>query len=135
MEAKLVGGAPGRSRLYPSARQPDGERLGMVVAAETAAQGDVALHHWRAAEFATPDHQRAFEQTALFQVPDQSRRGLVRRRAIAPHVAHHGTVCVPALMVDIHEANTALDHAACQKTGPGEGRPFRIATVHLQGSL
>src|SRR5213078_1841939 len=49
-----------------------GEGVGMMVAAVVA-----ALHHWRAAELAAPDHQCLVQEAALLEVLDECRAGLV----------------------------------------------------------
>jgi hypothetical protein len=58
--------APDRSaRLDAAARQPGGERLRMMVAAEAAAERGVGLDHGSAAEFPAPHDKRVAEQSAL----------------------------------------------------------------------
>src|SRR5260370_4225051 len=62
--AELVGGAIREATFDPASAHPDREAFAMVVAA-------VPLRHGRAAEFASPDHERVVKHAALFQVFDQ----------------------------------------------------------------
>ena len=61
------------SRLDARSRHPHGKGMGMMVSTvETFLQfiANIVLHHRRASEFATPDNQGFFKQTALLEVGD-----------------------------------------------------------------
>src|SRR5436190_19536045 len=47
-----------------AAGHPHGERLRMMIAAHLAAKVGVGFHHWRAAKFAAPNHERVIQQSA-----------------------------------------------------------------------
>ena len=70
--AEVVGGAVGLAALDPAAGEPDGEAVGVMVAAV------LALGAGSPAELATPDDQGLFEQAALLQVGEQTRRSAGR---------------------------------------------------------
>ena len=74
--AEVVGLAVDDALLDAPAGKPDGEALGMVVAAVVVAR-ELALAIDGAAELAAPDHERVVEQSALLQVGDQGVAGLV----------------------------------------------------------
>ena len=65
--AELVGGAEGEAGLDAAAGQPDGEAVGVVVAA-----GAVLLGVGGAAELAAPPDERVLEQAAPLQVGEQA---------------------------------------------------------------
>ena len=66
VDAQLVGRADERAPLGAAAGQPDGEALGMMVAAVAACRVR------RAAEFARPHNQCFVEQAASFEIFDES---------------------------------------------------------------
>src|SRR5213593_1875217 len=74
--AKFVRLAIDQARFDAATGHPDRETMRVMVASQE--QGPAArLVHWRATEFAAPDHQCFLEQSPLFQVLDQRRAGLV----------------------------------------------------------
>src|SRR5688572_4274649 len=70
-ESNVVGSANAHARLDASARHPNGEAGGVVLAPV------VTLRHGRAAEFAGPNHQRLIEQSSLLEVSQQRRDRLI----------------------------------------------------------
>src|SRR5262249_25531177 len=70
-QADGVGGAEDLAALDAAAGQPHGEAVRVVVAAGR------ALAHGRAAELASPDHQRRVEQAARLEVAQQASDGPV----------------------------------------------------------
>src|SRR5690348_7338353 len=74
--AQLGGFLIDNAGLDAGARHPDGETMGMVVAAEK--DGATAgLVHRRAPELAAPDYERFIEQAPLFEVFDECGAGAV----------------------------------------------------------
>src|SRR6185503_1631839 len=63
--AELVGFAVAHAALYAAAGHPEGEGVGVMVAAPLGLVVDVALEERRASEFAAPDDQGVVEQAAL----------------------------------------------------------------------
>jgi len=115
---QFIGCAVSESTFETTAREPHGECVGVMVAAEEL--GVVASFvHRRAPELATPDHQSGIEQSALFQVSNQRRSRLVRLPAECGQSIDNvtltaGPVSVPAAMIELHEADTALHQPARQ---------------------
>ncbi len=84
--------------LDPSAGKPHRVRLRMVVASQAASQGRVRFDHRRAAEFASPDHQRFVQEAALLEIGDQRRRALIGLFAVVGVVSHDiGSASQPSL--------------------------------------
>src|SRR5262245_64813097 len=105
MVAKIVGDTVGDAGLDAAAGQPDAERVLVVVAADPL-RAVAFLVHRRAAEFAAPDDQRAVEQTAPFQVPDQGSDRLIgllaaTHQPIPEIVPHRLAVLVPAPVIEL----------------------------------
>ena len=69
--AEVIRRAVNRSAFNSSAGHPDGEAVGVVVAAV------FALRSRRATELAAPDHERAIEQPDLLEVREKRRHGLI----------------------------------------------------------
>lgn len=111
--AKLVGFA-----VYTgpdaSASHPDGEAAGVMVATIVIG-GEGTLAVVGSAKFAAPDDERFVQQAALFQVGDEGCRGLVGVFALAHDLGGQVVVCVPALMVELHEAHTTFRKFAGQQ--------------------
>src|SRR6476646_1659390 len=82
-QAEFVGVSDYLASLDASARHPDGEAVGIVVAAFRATR--TAIRHGAPAEFSAPDYQRGIEQTAGLEVRKQSGNtfvGLRRARQV-----------------------------------------------------
>src|SRR5579871_3244783 len=71
VESQIVGFTIDEAGFDSSARQPHGERLRVVVAAQAATERGIGLNHWGTTEFAAPDDERFVQQAALLQVFDQ----------------------------------------------------------------
>ncbi len=133
--AELVRGAEGDAGLDAAARQPDGERARVMVAAQEL-RVVPALVHGGAAELAAPDHEGRVQEPALLQVLDQGGRGLVdlaaqRRQAVHDVVALARPVVVPAAVVELHEAHAPLHEPPRQQAVVAERPLARLDAVHL----
>src|SRR5688500_439729 len=82
--SKLVGFAIYSSRFYASACHPDGKASWMMVSAVVVGC-HLTLAIVRTSELTAPDYQRFIQQSSLFQVSDQCRRGLVNIFCLSPH--------------------------------------------------
>src|SRR5262249_26766231 len=114
MVAIIVGGAVDGAALDASACQPDGESVRVMIAAVR------ALRHRSAAEFAAPDHQGGFEQSAGFQVFEQRRDGPVDGAGVVLMSLLEIAVLVPAIGPDtgtkqLDEPDSALHQPACDQ--------------------
>ena len=126
-EAQLVGGADCLAAVNAAAGQPGRKAVGVVVASL------VALHHWRAAKFAGPQHQRALQHSALFQIGQQGRDRLVGLVGVGSVVAGAVAVPVPIVRVQLDEAHPALDHPPGQQAHPAKaGGRLPVGAVHFQ---
>ncbi len=79
-----------------------------------------ALAHWGSPEFAAPDDQRVIEHAALFEVFEKRGRGLVGELGCGGHVLFDAAVVVPAAVVELHEADTAFEHASGEQAVGGK---------------
>src|SRR5207248_9527174 len=87
-----------------------------------------------AAELTAPDDQRVFEHAAHLEVLDQAKAGLIDVFALGGKPAGDVGVGVPVVVVNLHEADAALDHAASEQGSVGEGAGlFRLFAVELVG--
>src|SRR5204863_3542931 len=98
-----------------AAGHPDGEALGMMVAAVVVAR-QIALAVNSPSELAAPYDQRLVEQAALLEVADQAVARVIDVAALQRQVARDVAVLVPAAMEDLHEAHAALDQTPGQET-------------------
>ena len=133
--AKVVSGAVDGAGLDAAAGHPHGVGFGVVVAAPGATEGGIAFHHGGAAEFSAPDDEGFIKEAALFEVGDEGGTGLVSGLAEAFVVADNVAMGIPAFVEKIDETDAALDHAAGEKAGAGEGGFVRIAAVEVEGGL
>src|SRR5438128_2681602 len=95
VETQFVRDAIRQAALDAAAGQPDCVSLGMMIAAEAAAQSRIRLDHRRAAKLAAPDHKRLIEQATLLQVLYQRGGPAVGVRAILAMVAYQVGMGVP----------------------------------------
>src|SRR5262249_13879924 len=102
--AVIIGLAVGETGFDTGAGEPDGEAARMVVAAVVVG-GELALGVACAAEFAAPDNESVVQQAALFQFLDESGGGLVGIAGLNPNLAGQIVVLVPALMIELDEAD------------------------------
>src|SRR5687768_7108628 len=92
-----------------------------MVAAENFSFGGAAFAERGAAEFAAPDDERVFEQTALAEITDERGDGFVGagafvREAVANVFAGTGAVEVPSPIEKLDVADALLDEAAREET-------------------
>ena len=117
--AVVVGAAVGDAGLDAAAGHPDGEAAGVVVAA-VVGRREGALRVAGAAELAAPDHERVVEQAALLEILHQRGGGLVGLAALVANAGGETAVVVPALVVELDEADAAFGQAARQQAVGGE---------------
>src|SRR5207247_9785113 len=87
--------------------QPDREAARMVVAAVVVlGQGPLTVDS--PAELAAPDDQRVFQQSASFEIGDQSGARTIRVPALRLNLLGQVGVLVPAAMVELDEADALL---------------------------
>lgn len=72
MVAEFVGFAKGEAGFYPSSSEEQGETIGIVIAS-----GSIFLGIWSPAEFAAPPDQSILQESALFEILEQTCDGLV----------------------------------------------------------
>lgn len=132
VEAEVIGLAIGAG-FGAAARHEGGESLRVVVAAGFASEGRIGFDHGGAAKFATPDDEGFVEKAVTFEVLDEGGGGLGGLFTVVLGGAFDIGVGVPAGVVDIDEADSALDHAAGEETGAGEGVLVAVATVEVDG--
>ena len=82
MEASLVSCAVPRATTHPSASEPIGESLRIVVAAAGLSASIERLRDRHPAELATPDHQRRIQESAPGEILEQGGNRLVDLRAV-----------------------------------------------------
>ena len=109
---------------------------GTEVVAAVVGFGDIALDEDGAAEFASPDDDGVFEESALFQVLDQSSRGLVGIEALFFQLGGQVAVLVPAGMHQLYESGAAFDEATGEKAVAGIGSAaVDVRSVHVEDGL
>ena len=96
VEAELVGRPESDPRLDPAARHPHRESLRVVVASEAASERGAGLDHGRPSEFATPDHKRVLEESALLQIHHQGGGGLVDLESLGLDAVLNLRVVIPS---------------------------------------
>ncbi len=115
VETQFVGFTQSHPRLDPTAGQPHGKGIGVVVSAVI-----TALHHRRAAKLATPDDQGILKHSALFQVLNQGRAGLIGVLAILLQAVDEVAMLVPSFMKNLDKADTAFGEPAGKQAGVGK---------------
>src|SRR3954447_1701496 len=101
IEAKVIAFTKRNARLNATSRQPHREAIRVMVATIVAAP----LHHRRAAELTAPDNERIVQKSALLEVLNQCRAGLVRVLAVVSNVVHKVAVLVPGFMKNLDETH------------------------------
>src|SRR5581483_11038178 len=131
--AQFVRLADHRAALHAAAGHPEAPCQRMEVTAAVADFVGIAnLHQRRASEFARPDDQGRIEQTALFQVFDQSRGRFIGDVAVLFQLGVEVRMIVPACVVDHDEAHPALYQPARQQAvGCKRLRRLLVDTVEL----
>ena len=133
--AEVVGAADGDAGARATAGEPHREGARMVVAAEEL-RAVAGFVHRRPAELAAPHDQRVVEQPALLEIGEQA---VDRTVGLAAEVgqllddvlAEGGAVSVPAAVVELDEANAALDEPAREQAVVRERRLARFSAVQL----
>src|SRR6267142_754357 len=92
--AEFIGCPVNCPAFNAAAREPDAERAIVMVASGVVVSVAVACD--RARELATPDHQGAVEQAALFEVGEQCGGGLVNLRRALRQAVFNVLMMVPA---------------------------------------
>ena len=132
-EAEFVGGAVEVSGFEPTAGCPHGEGVDVVIASGSFA----GFTHWCAAEFATPNHECVFEESAFPEIFDECSGGLIDFAAdlieCGIEVGAFAAVVVPVRVVELDEADAAFDHAAGEEAVVGKGCLSGLGTVHFEG--
>src|SRR6267142_840194 len=68
------------------------------------------------AEFSAPDHERLLEQTASFQISEQTGNGPIHELRLLLVIALEIAMRVPSGLVELHEPNAAFNKPAGQQT-------------------
>src|SRR6185437_16684934 len=116
--AKIIGLAI-HAWLDPAAGHPDGETAGMMVAA-IVIRAELSLAIVGTAEFAAPDHEGLVEQSALFEIGDKGCRCLVGVFTLASDLHGQVTVSIPALVIQLYEADAAFRKLSREETIGGK---------------
>ena len=131
-EAHFVGGTVNVSGFDSAAGQPHGKGIDVVIAAG----GFPGFAHGSASEFAAPNDESIFEQSASFEVEYECSGGLIDFAAdgveSGVEVSAFSAVMVPVGVVQLDKANAAFDHAACQQAVGGEGRLSWDCSVEIE---
>ena len=109
--AELIGLAVSLAAFDAATGHPEAEAAWVVVAT-IRILGNLALAVSRAAKLSTPDHERIFQEAALFEILDECGRSLVGLLALALDAAGQSAVLVPTLVEELHEAYAFLDESA-----------------------
>src|SRR5258708_2606304 len=105
VKSNIVGASESDSRFDSAAGHPDGKSLGMMIASEFATGFLIGFDHGGAAEFAAPDDERVFEQSALLQILDQRGAGPVSEAALFLHSTGDVAVMIPGFVKQLHKAD------------------------------
>ena len=93
--------------ITSSTGNPDCHRVQIVAAPVSRSTSHTVVG--RSSKFAIPDNKRAFEQTSLFQVGNQSRDGLNYATNQNAMSALDVVVTIPRAIVKLHKAHALLD--------------------------
>src|SRR6266705_962650 len=91
-----------------------------------------SIRGWAATEFAAPDYERRIQQTARFQVRQQTAHRLVGLRRPSLVILVILDMAIPVRRVhsiarpDLHETDTALHQPAGQQAAAAEVRADRV---------
>ena len=103
----VIGFADRDSGLDAAARQPDRPCPRVMIAAIIVGR-QFALRIHGPPEFAGPDDQGFVQQTAFFQILNQSRTGLIRLQACFPDFFRQTGVMVPCAMIELNKPHSTL---------------------------
>src|SRR5437879_1094359 len=93
-----------------TASQDGGKSFGIVIAAGVVVS--VAVFHGFTAEFSTPNNESAVEETALFQIGNESSERLIDFFRTLGEAVFNILVMIPPAGPDLDEAHTAFDKAS-----------------------
>lgn len=131
-EAEFVGGAVEVSGFEPTAGRPHCEGVDVVVSSG----GFAGFSHGGAAEFAAPNDECIFEESAFFEIFDESGGGLIDFAAdlieCGVEVGVFAAVVVPVGVVELDESYTAFDHASGEQAVVGEGGLSGLCPVQFE---
>ena len=131
--AEVVGAAVGESSFKPTTGQPQRVRVSIVIAATVG-----SLRNRQSPEFATPHHNRAIQQTSLFQIQHQRGTRLIDAAAIQLQRRGVLAVGVPRLTGEeqLDKAHTPLDQSPGDDAPrPVFGRDRIVQAVHPPGGF
>ena len=117
---EIIGLAVAEAGFHAGAGHPHAEAAWVVVAAIIVGL-ERALRIDRAAEFPAPDDKRVVEETATFEVSDETVGGTVGVFAECFDVLGEQVVVVPAAEENLSETHAAFGEAAGHETVVGEG--------------
>lgn len=107
---EFIGLAVDHAAAGTASGHPHGEAAGMMIAPVVVA-GKPALGVDGAAEFTAPDDEGVLEQTVAFEILDQAVGGLIDIATLGRHATADIGVVIPVVVVDLDEADAALDEA------------------------
>ena len=119
-EPVVVGHAIAMAGFYATSGHPHRESVWIVVASVAALEGGGA------AEFAAPDDEGFFEETARLEVGEEAGDGAIDFRGEAGMIIGEIFVLIPIRMSDLDEADTTFTEATSEETLSGEGGGVRI---------
>ncbi len=133
VQTEVIGGAIGESTAHAASGHPHGEPGGVMIPA-------IALFaHGGASELTAPDDERLFEQSACFEVGEQSGDGFIDGAAEAGVVGFDAFVAVPfasCAAVELDEPDSVLDETPCEEAVPAEDSGFgSVDAVEVLGGL
>ncbi len=135
--AEVVGLAEGMAAPHAATGHPQGERRGVVVAANELHLHPAAVFaHGRAPEFPAPHHQRVLQQSPLLEIGEQRHERAVHALALAfesvvQSLRFRGAVGVPPPVEQLDIPHPALRQPPRQQTVVGEGFLARFGAVEL----
>lgn len=124
IEANVVGCPVSDAGFDSSTRHPDGEGVGVVVAAPLFAISHLTLQEGRASEFSTPDHKGVIEEPSLFEILNESGGRLVGVAALVVEFGGERIVLVPTGMHQLDVAGAAFQETSGEKAVAGKGSRF-----------
>ena len=129
----IVGQAVSVAAADAATGQPDGESIGVVVAAGVLA---FALGGSSATEFAAEKNESILEHAAHFQIAEQRGDRLIDLGAAFGQTFVNGTVMVPTRLIDLDEADTSLGETPREDALTGVlGSGLVIGAIHLQDAF
>ena len=119
----------------PAAGEPHRKAPWMMIA-PVVVGCQLALAVDGSAELPAPHHERVIQQTALFEILDQGRTGLVGVLALPGNQLRQRVVVIPSAMEELNEADAAFREPPGEQAVRGKraGRP-RLGSVHLENPV